>query len=164
MLAKPTKAITEVLDKFEGCKFTCEYKYDGERAQVCLPFFVRALFLATVRLGSYMLVRSDVQIHRQADGTITVFSRNSENMTVKYPDFVDSIPHVRLSTFLSPRLIRQPFINPTDSAPDGSILCLTGHERLRSRLHPRLRSRRVGPDRPEAAALPGAEQAEEKGR
>jgi DNA ligase-1 len=36
MLAKPTKAITEVLDRFEGKEFTCEYKYDGERAQVRL--------------------------------------------------------------------------------------------------------------------------------
>lgn len=35
MLAKPTKAISEVLDRCEGKKFTCEYKYDGERAQVC---------------------------------------------------------------------------------------------------------------------------------
>ena len=34
MLAKPTKAIGEVLDRCEGKNFTCEYKYDGERAQV----------------------------------------------------------------------------------------------------------------------------------
>ena len=34
MLAKPTKAIGEVLDRFENKKFTCEFKYDGERAQV----------------------------------------------------------------------------------------------------------------------------------
>ena len=36
MLAKPAKCITEVIDRFEGLEFTCEYKYDGERAQVRL--------------------------------------------------------------------------------------------------------------------------------
>lgn len=66
MLAKPTKAITEVLDRFEGKEFTCEYKYDGERAQV----------------------------HLLEDGTIAVFSRNSENMSAKYPDLVEQIPRV----------------------------------------------------------------------
>ncbi|KAK1922099.1 putative DNA ligase [Papiliotrema laurentii] len=64
MLAKPTKAITEVLDRFEGKEFTCEYKYDGERAQV----------------------------HMLEGGEIAVFSRNSENMSAKYPDLVEQIP------------------------------------------------------------------------
>ncbi|KAA1471506.1 ATP-dependent DNA ligase [Dentipellis sp. KUC8613] len=65
MLAKPTKAIGEVLDRFEGKRFTCEYKYDGERAQV----------------------------HRLEDGTVGVFSRNSEDMSKKYPDLVEQLPH-----------------------------------------------------------------------
>jgi DNA ligase-1 len=64
MLAKPTKAITEVLDRFEGKEFTCEYKYDGERAQV----------------------------HMLEGGEIAVFSRNSENMSAKYPDLVEQVP------------------------------------------------------------------------
>lgn len=34
MLAKPTKGISEVLDRLQGRQFTCEFKYDGERAQV----------------------------------------------------------------------------------------------------------------------------------
>jgi DNA ligase-1 len=63
MLAKPTKSITEVLDKFEGEEFICEYKYDGERAQV----------------------------HLLNDGTIKVFSRNSEDMSQRYPDIIDSV-------------------------------------------------------------------------
>jgi DNA ligase-1 len=67
MLAKPTKAIGEVLDRFENKRFTCEYKYDGERAQV----------------------------HRTEDGKVHVFSRNSEDMSKKYPDLVEQLPHVR---------------------------------------------------------------------
>ncbi|KZT02686.1 ATP-dependent DNA ligase [Laetiporus sulphureus 93-53] len=64
MLAKPTNGIGKVLDTFEGHHFTCEYKYDGERAQV----------------------------HRLEDGTINIFSRNSEDMSKKYPDLADQLP------------------------------------------------------------------------
>ena len=103
MLAKPTKAIGEVLDKFEGKKFTCEYKYDGERAQVnrrC-PYAFRE-----------MATDADfIQVHKLEDGTIAVFSRNSEDMSKKYPDLMEQLPQV-LHLFRLYLLIRVP---PTQS-------------------------------------------------
>lgn len=63
MLAKPTKSIGEVLDRFQGEQFSCEYKYDGERAQV----------------------------HLLPDGTVRIYSRNSEDMSERYPDLVSIV-------------------------------------------------------------------------
>uniref|UniRef100_A0A1J3CQ44 DNA ligase n=1 Tax=Noccaea caerulescens TaxID=107243 RepID=A0A1J3CQ44_NOCCA len=58
MLAKATTSVDLILKKFRGTAFTCEYKYDGERAQ----------------------------IHYMEDGTFEIFSRHAERNTGKYPD------------------------------------------------------------------------------
>lgn len=60
MLAKPSKGISEVAERLGGKRFTGEWKYDGERAQ----------------------------IHVMSREKILVYSRNSENMTEKYPDVI----------------------------------------------------------------------------
>jgi DNA ligase-1 len=87
MLAKPTKSITEVLDRFDGKDFTCEYKYDGERAQI---HFVahdakqdgEKQELATVAPSAGKSDR----------GVSNIFSRNSEDLSKKYPDILAKLP------------------------------------------------------------------------
>ncbi|KAJ4296442.1 ATP-dependent DNA ligase Cdc17 [Kalmusia sp. IMI 367209] len=82
MLAKPTKSITEVLDRFEGKDFTCEYKYDGERAQIHFVAHDAAMELAT---AAPTAGKSD-------KGVSNIFSRNSEDLSKKYPDILAKLP------------------------------------------------------------------------
>ena len=78
MLAKPTKSITEVLDRFEGKDFTCEYKYDGERAQIH--------YVAPDTIPEYPHAKNTLQ--KDSKGLSSIFSRNSEDLSKKYPDIL----------------------------------------------------------------------------
>ena len=67
MLGSITRDLSEMLTKLQGRDFTCEYKYDGQRAQV----------------------------HCDATGKVSIFSRHLEQMTEKYPDLVSLVPEIR---------------------------------------------------------------------
>lgn len=86
MLANPTKAITEVLDRFEGQTFTCEYKYDGERAQIHYVAKDANQEISQAIPGANKTV---------GDGVASIFSRNSEDLSEKYPDIL-----AKLSTWV----------------------------------------------------------------
>jgi DNA ligase 1 len=82
MLAKPTKAITEVLDRFEGKLFSCEYKYDGERAQI---------HFVSHDAGQEFKTEAP-SVGKTEKGISNIFSRNSEDLSKKYPDILEKLP------------------------------------------------------------------------
>lgn len=73
MLSKPTKGVSEILDKFQDMEFTCEYKYDGERAQ----------------------------IHYLENGSVEIYSRNAERNTGKFPDVVLAVSRLKKPSITS---------------------------------------------------------------
>ncbi|KAK7312606.1 hypothetical protein VNO77_36582 [Canavalia gladiata] len=73
MLSKATKGVSEVLNKFQDVEFTCEYKYDGERAQ----------------------------IHYMENGSVEIYSRNAERNTGKFPDVVAAVSRLKKTTVSS---------------------------------------------------------------
>lgn len=67
MLGSITRDLSEMLTKLQGRDFACEFKYDGQRAQ----------------------------IHCDEKGRVSIFSRHLELMTDKYPDLVELVPKMR---------------------------------------------------------------------
>ena len=67
MLGGITRDLSEMLTKLQGRDFSCEFKYDGQRAQV----------------------------HCDERGKVSIFSRHLELMTEKYPDLVALVPQIR---------------------------------------------------------------------
>ncbi|RDA87057.1 hypothetical protein CP532_3217 [Ophiocordyceps camponoti-leonardi (nom. inval.)] len=67
MLGSITRDLSEMLTKLQGRDFACEFKYDGQRAQ----------------------------IHCDEQGKVSIFSRHLELMTDKYPDIVELVPKIR---------------------------------------------------------------------
>lgn len=70
MLAKPTKGVHIILQRFEGIEFTCEYKYDGFRGQI----------------------HYDKKAGKGRD--CHIYSRNLENMSQAYPDVLDIVREI----------------------------------------------------------------------
>ncbi|GAP84994.1 putative DNA ligase 1 [Rosellinia necatrix] len=68
MLGSITRDLAEMLTRLQGGRgFACEFKYDGQRAQV----------------------------HCDDAGKVSIFSRHLELMTDKYPDLVALVPRIR---------------------------------------------------------------------
>jgi hypothetical protein len=58
------------------------------------PRYVNNLSLMIASFLTSLLRPPGHQVHRLDDGTLSVFSRNSEDMSAKYPDLFEQLPKV----------------------------------------------------------------------
>ncbi|RHN41082.1 putative DNA ligase (ATP) [Medicago truncatula] len=67
MLSEKITSVSEALNKLRNAELICEYKYDGERAQ----------------------------IHYKENGSVEIYSRSSERNTGKFPDVVAAVSRLK---------------------------------------------------------------------
>ncbi|PNY11631.1 DNA ligase 1-like protein, partial [Trifolium pratense] len=67
MLSNAITSVSKTLNKFQNVGFTCEYKYDGERAQ----------------------------IHYMENGSIEIYSKKAERNTKKFPDVAAAVARLK---------------------------------------------------------------------
>lgn len=74
MLAQPSNNLTKAFSKVENVEFVSEYKYDGERVQI-----------HHMCSNTNNITNNNTNNGSTSSSTM-IFSRNSENITQKYPD------------------------------------------------------------------------------
>jgi DNA ligase-1 len=94
--------VRQLLDRFAGRAFTCEYKYDGERAQVH--------YIASPPPAAAAAAAAASASNNKP--SFSIFSRNSESYTTKFPDVIAALPAA--------------FAPPADGAPAVTSCILDG--------------------------------------
>ncbi|KAL6120910.1 cdc17 [Nucleospora cyclopteri] len=81
MLATPAVNLSKAFSKFEDSPFLAEYKYDGERIQIHFNREKKDNGEKNIKRSFFTKSNSEETI-----GSISVYSRNCEEITIKFPD------------------------------------------------------------------------------